>query len=97
MTAAESLATTFGDGVHFVPLADISEVDRLTTVIASVLGFALYRRDDEPLQQLLAYLADKQMLLVLDNFEHLLDGAQLVTTILQAAPNVKVIATSVNA
>ena len=40
----------------------------------------------EPLQQLLTYLADKQLLLVLDNFEHLLKGASIVPVLLARAP-----------
>ena len=44
--------------------------------------------------QLLTYLTNKCQLLVFDNFEHLLDGASIVTGILQAAPQVKVVVTS---
>ena len=45
-------------------------------------------------QQLLDYLHDKTLLLILDNFEHLLDGAAFVTTMLASAPGVKVLVTS---
>ena len=43
----------------------------------------------DPLQQLLDYIRKKKLLLVLDNFEHLLDGSGIVTSILHAAPNVR--------
>lgn len=84
----------FPDGVFFVPLADVQAVDRLATTIAGVLHFTLFRRDEEPLQQLTQYLAGKRLLLVLDNFEHLMAGAGLVTTLLAQAPGVKVLTTS---
>ena len=48
----------------------------------------------QPRQQLLDYFRDRHTLLVLDNFEHLLDGAPLVTDILQASPHVNILATS---
>lgn len=84
----------FPDGVFFVPLADVVTPDRLAMTIAGVLQFTLYRRDEEPLQQLARYLADKRLLLVLDNFEHLVTGAAQVTTLLAQAPGVKVLTTS---
>ena len=43
---------------------------------------------------MLDYLREKRMLLVLDNFEHLLDGVEFVNSLLQAAPMTKVLATS---
>lgn len=84
----------FPDGVFFVPLADVVTPDRLAMTIAGVVQFTLYRRDEEPLQQLLHYLADKRLLLLLDNFEHLVTGAAQVTTLLAQAPGVKVLTTS---
>ena len=45
-------------------------------------------------QQLLDYLQEKTLLLILDNFEHVLDGAAFVSTMLAAAPGVKVLVTS---
>jgi predicted ATPase len=82
------------DGIFFVPLADVVTPDRLAMTIAGVVQFTLYRRDEEPLQQLIHYLADKQILLVLDNFEHLVTGAAQVTTLLAQAPGVKILTTS---
>lgn len=91
---AQSQNPHFPDGVFFVPLADVLTADRLATTIASVLHFTLFRRDEEPLQQLAHYLADKRLLLVLDNFEHLVAGAGLVATLLAQAPGLKVLTTS---
>jgi predicted ATPase len=83
----------FADGVYFVPLAPLSSSERIGPAIAESVGFRFYEERD-PQAQLLRFLAGKRMLLVLDNFEHLLDGAGLVTEMLQAAPSVKVLATS---
>ncbi|MEZ4707709.1 MAG: tetratricopeptide repeat protein [Caldilineaceae bacterium] len=94
VAAAEAQSEQFRNGVVFVPLADVAAPAQLATTIANALQFTLYRREEEPQQQLLTYLADKELLLVMDNFEHLLAGASLVTDILSRAPQVKVLATS---
>jgi predicted ATPase/DNA-binding SARP family transcriptional activator len=61
----------FPNGVFFVPLAPLSEPELLVPTIASALNLAFYSSGDAQ-EQLLAYLCQKQLLLVLDNFEHLL-------------------------
>jgi predicted ATPase/predicted amidohydrolase len=83
----------FPDGVYFVPLAPIGSVEHITSTVADALSFPLSGRQN-PKQQLLNFLREKQMLLLMDNFEHVLEGAQLVADILQGAPKVKVLATS---
>jgi predicted ATPase/DNA-binding CsgD family transcriptional regulator len=83
----------FADGVYFVPLAPLSSAEHIVTTIAERVGLQFH--DEAPPQaQLLGFFARKQMLLVLDNFEHLLDGALLVTEILRAALQVKILVTS---
>ncbi len=83
----------YRDGVFFVELAPISSPGDIIQTVAESLGIAL--STDEDLQiQLLAYLANKTQLLVFDNFEHVVGGADIVTEILNGAPSVKVIATS---
>ena len=84
---------TFVQGVFFVGLAPLESVDAIVPAVASAVGFS-FREGGEPRQQLLDYLAEKSMLLIFDNFEHLLSGANLVTDILQAAPRVKVLCTT---
>jgi predicted ATPase len=81
------------DGVYFVPLAALEDVTTIVPAIAEAVGFQFYGGGD-PQQQLLDFLADKRLLLVLDNFEHVLEAADLVTAILQAAPDVQVLVTS---
>jgi predicted ATPase/DNA-binding CsgD family transcriptional regulator len=93
LKAAREAADNFEDGVFFVPLAPIQSVEHLIQTIAEALKFPLATQED-PQHQLLRYLQKRQLLLVMDNFEHLLDGAGIVSQILQAAPAVKVLATS---
>jgi predicted ATPase len=90
---ARALLPRYSDGVFFVPLAPIATPNKLLWTIAEHLEVQFFPQA-EPLQQLLDHFRNKTLLLVLDNFEHLLDGAELVTHILQAAPNVRVLVTS---
>ena len=83
----------FADGVYFVPLAPLQSVDPLLASTAKALGFSFHDPLD-PQRQLLDFLRRKELLLVMDNFEHLLAGAGLVVDILETAPRVKVLATS---
>jgi len=83
----------FRDGVCFVPLAGLNSSDYLVPLLAEKLGVRLYPGKDAQ-QQLLDHLHPRQILLVLDNFEHLLDASGLVREILQAAPEVRVLVTS---
>ncbi len=93
LAAAEQQVGHFSDGVFFVPLAPLSSPEHIAGAIAENVGFNL--SGSEALeQQLLNFFREQQLLLVLDNFEHLLEGAALVTQILKAAPQVKVLATS---
>ena len=93
LKAAREAAIDFKDGVFFVPLAPIHAVEHLAQTIAEALKFPLATHED-PQSQLLRYLRKKQLLLLIDNFEHLLDGAGIVSQILRAAPAVKALATS---
>ncbi|NIV39345.1 MAG: AAA family ATPase, partial [Anaerolineae bacterium] len=83
----------FTQGVYFVPLVALHSPEALVPAIADALNFTFYR-EAEPRQQLLDYLREKEMLLLLDNFEHLLEGATLLTDILTVAPGVKLLVTS---
>lgn len=83
----------FPHGTVFVALQPISRSDLLISAIAQAVGVMFYG-EAEAHEQLLAYLHDKTLLLILDNFEHLLDEAAFVSTMLQAAPGVTVLATS---
>jgi serine/threonine protein kinase/tetratricopeptide (TPR) repeat protein len=83
----------YPNGVYFVPLASIDSNEAIVPATAQALGFSFYE-GGEPRQQLLDYLHEKSMLLILDNFEHLLSGVDLVGEILNTAPPVKILSTS---
>lgn len=80
-------------GVYGVALHSIAAPDFLVSTIADALGFSFHGAQD-PKVQLLNYLHEKEMLLLLDNFEHLLGGAGLLIEILTHAPAVKLLVTS---
>lgn len=85
----------FPHGVFFIPLAPLTSASLLVSTIADALDFSFYSGED-PGGQLLDYLRQKQLLLVLDNFDHLLaqPGVDLPAEILQQAPQVKILAVS---
>jgi predicted ATPase/DNA-binding CsgD family transcriptional regulator len=93
LEVAHTAAAGFPHGAAFVALQPLTRSDLLVPAIAQALGEMFYG-DTEPQQQLLNYLHDKTLLLILDNFEHLLEGATLIPDILAAAPGVTVLATS---
>ena len=82
-----------GNGVYFVPLTPVGSPSLIISAIASAIQVSFDGADD-PCSQILRYLAEKQMLLIMDNFEHLLEGSDLLIAILQSAPNVKFLVTS---
>jgi serine/threonine-protein kinase PknK len=94
LQSAEQQVANFTHGVYLVELASLSAANMLVPTIAEAVGFTFLENDQPPLQQFLDHLSEKHMLLLLDNFEHLLPGVEIVERILQSAPQVKVIATS---
>lgn len=84
----------FADGIYFIDLVPLTAPDQMETAVADVLHLHLTGNGRSPRQQLIDYLSNKQMLLVFDNFEHLLAGTTLITDLLQAAPNLSILATS---
>ncbi len=90
---AAELAESAPGGVHFVELAPLSAPEFLVPAIAEAAGLQ-FSGGSAPRQQLLDFLRDRQLLLVLDNFEHLVAGEELVGDLLRAAPRVRVLATS---
>ena len=85
----------FSDGIYFISLAGLSSANDMATKIAQALAFQFQPGGSlTPKQQLLKHLEQKHLLLIMDNFEHLLDGVDLVADILQMVPTVQVLATS---
>jgi predicted ATPase/DNA-binding CsgD family transcriptional regulator len=91
---ATDLGRGFPDGAWLVELAEVKDAALVSNTVLAALDL----RDQaatQPLTLLLSYLQDKELLLVVDNCEHLLGAAaQLVTEVIRAAPGVRVIATS---
>ncbi len=83
----------FRDGVYFVALAPVSDPNVVASAIVEVLG--MRETPGRPLSESLKdYLRDRMALLVLDNFEQVLDAGPLVAELLSAAPKLQVLVTS---
>lgn len=90
---ASELIRDFADGVYFVSLASITNPDLVPASITQALG--LKTGESQPGVDLLkSHLRDRQILLVLDNFEQVTSGAPLLSDLLSAAPNLKILVTS---
>ncbi len=93
IAVAARLAEHFRDGVHFVALDTVNDTRLVITTIANSLG--LKPNVKQPVAEAVAgYLHDKHLLLVLDNFEQVLDAGSEVLQLLSACPNSKVLVTS---
>jgi predicted ATPase len=93
LRVASERVDRFPHGVWLVTLAPVTSPEFMVSRVGESLGFSFYGRR-EAKQQLLDYLREREMLLLLDNAEHLLEGADLVRDILEAAPGVRVLVTS---
>jgi predicted ATPase len=90
---ASMVAPAFPDGVRYVPLEPISDAELVVPAIAKVLG--VKEGSEQPLlRSLREFLRQRRLVLLLDNFEHVLEAAPAVAEILTACPGVKVLATS---
>ena len=93
LAAATNLLGAFANGVYFVALAGVDDREGLVTALAGVLGLT-FQASAEPEQQLLAYLRQRETLLILDNFEHLLAAVDLIERLLAQSPRLKLLVTS---
>ncbi len=91
--AAAGTAGDFAAGVCAVPLAGVASPEYLISTLAKHLTVQFYGSADQK-AQLLDYLREKRLLLVMDNCEHMLDGIEVLDEILAVAPGVKILATS---
>ena len=93
LKVAESITSDFADGVYFVDLAPITEADRVVGAIASALG--IFESSDEPLiNGLKRAIGQRSILVILDNFEHVIRAASKVLELLTNTPNLKILITS---
>jgi predicted ATPase/class 3 adenylate cyclase len=88
-----TLLEEYKDGVFFVPLAPIRDSRMVGAAIASALRIS--EVDNRPIEKTLAdAIRDREMLLIVDNVEHVLDAAPLLSSLLTAAPRLTILATS---
>jgi predicted ATPase/DNA-binding SARP family transcriptional activator len=92
LEAATRARSKFADGICFVALAPIGAAELIAVAIAQSLGLQAPSGNLEA--ELAAYLRPRQFLLLLDNYEHLLEAAETVAHLLQNAPRLKVLVTS---
>ena len=96
LQVATDLVETFPQGVWFVELAAVKTPAEMVPAIAEALRFNLSTIASPltPKHQLMDYLTQRSCLLVMDNFEHLVKGASLITELIQHAPDVRFLVTS---
>ncbi|MEX1093731.1 MAG: adenylate/guanylate cyclase domain-containing protein [Acidimicrobiia bacterium] len=87
------LEADFDDGAYFIPLATIHDPDLIPSKILEGMGLETAAAVD-PTTHLQRYLAERSVLLILDNFEHLLEGVSIVAALLGSATGLRVVATS---
>jgi predicted ATPase/DNA-binding winged helix-turn-helix (wHTH) protein len=93
LAVALEFLEAFHDGVHFVDLAAIPAEAALAGAFAAALGVSV--SEALPARDLIDFLKDKRLLLLVDNCEHLIAGvARLIEALLKAAPGLRVLATS---
>lgn len=83
----------FPDGVYFIPLEALVDSANIPTHLESILPMTL-NPQVEPLEQVKSFLKTKQLLLVLDNYEHLLEAADLPSELINSCPELKLLITS---
>ena len=93
LQVASQLLHSFPDGVFFVNLAPLSDPALVVSTIAQTLG--VQESPGQPLiAGLLGYLRNREILLVLDNFEQVVEAAPMVADLLASCPRLKVLTTS---
>ncbi len=93
LQVAHSVLSAFADGVFFVPLAAITDPDLVAQAITQSLGLVEVDQRS-PLERLTDGIGERQMLVVLDNFEQVIDAAPVTADLLRACPHLKIMITS---
>jgi predicted ATPase/class 3 adenylate cyclase len=93
LQVAAEVLEEFPDGVFFVPLATVGDTGLVSSTIAGTVG--VVEVGDKPLvESLKDYLKERRMLLVLDNFEQVMEATPLLDELMAVAPGLKLLATS---
>ena len=93
LEVAAKSADAFSDGVFVIELSPVVDADQVLAVVAETLGVSLVGITDVP-QALGAFLASRRLLLILDNTEQIPSVGRPVLTMIQSAPNLRVLVTS---
>ncbi len=93
LQVAAAAAEDHADGTFFVPLETVRDPGLVATAIAAAIGLS-ESGGRSPQDSLAEWLAEREVLLVLDNFEQVTDGGPVVAALLRAAPRLRVLATS---
>jgi predicted ATPase/DNA-binding CsgD family transcriptional regulator len=97
LVPAPGVDTPFVHGVYMAPLATLGEHetpgDLLAATLVSALGIGL-AGPEPPASQVIQYLREKTVLLLVDNLEHVPGGVDFISSLLQAAPSLKIVVTS---
>ncbi|MCB0168254.1 MAG: hypothetical protein KDI79_28765, partial [Anaerolineae bacterium] len=93
--AVHAQKEVFRDGVFFVPLDGVPTAAEIPAAVAEALGVTFRAGAESPQTEIMQILSDKQLLLIMDNLEHVIDGgAELLLDMLQAAPEIVLVVTS---
>ena len=93
LQVGETMSESFKDGVFWVPLASISGKEAVELMMIKSIGL-IQTPNKESLDLLTDFLKEKEVLLVLDNFEHVIEAAEIVGKLLASCPDLKIIVTS---
>src|SRR6266702_3650587 len=93
LSLGNEVQEAFAQGVCFVSLSTISDSELVISAITHALGLP-EREDHRSIEQVKTFLRDKQLLLMLDSFEHALLNAPLLTDLLSSCPRLKIVVTS---
>jgi predicted ATPase/Tfp pilus assembly protein PilF len=93
LPVAYEVRDIFQDGVFFIALDEIQSASQMPSKIAQVLGLKLQSSEDVVLQ-LIHFIGGKNLLLVLDTYEHLLESTKLLVSLLNSCKNLKILVTS---
>ncbi|MFV1999666.1 MAG: adenylate/guanylate cyclase domain-containing protein, partial [Acidimicrobiia bacterium] len=94
LAIGSALTNRFSDGVFFVPLAGITDAAGVVTAMLDALDAPPATGTTSPNEYLAAYLANRETLLVVDNFEQVLDAADILAKVLGASARSRILVTS---
>lgn len=93
LQVAAQQMNNFDDGVYFISFAAPRTSDLIPSILAETFKYNFFEQKD-PIHLIFDYLHEKNMLLIVDNFEHLIEGATFFSSLLDHAPRIKIIVTS---